>query len=395
MNPTAEPNRYNVESANAVRKPTPDREAASVFVPRTTRTAPLNDSGMSRSDPRTRLPLGSAADRAASGLRGGHRGGELDLTLGRLGNRYSGFLHIGGRAGDLQLSGAVYRHPRRDRHRYVDFYRYDRPCYTTGHYYYDYPVVSFHNHYYRAVPYYGYSYHCAYYNEPVFYHLHSPAVVYIERETRYVEVDNEPDAAVIYRDSDVGPPVPMSAWPAEGVATTDDVSGVAPAAEEPYQVLDDSTRSVIQEGTAAFTAGDYGTAQRLFLEAVMADERDGYAKLLHAVASFARGDYELAGLTARRALHTSQVLMYQPPDLRTLYADAETFRAHLVALCTYVDQHRANGNAKFLLGYVYFATGQPEDAVRLFSELAGKDDEDSLANKMYEIASSVEKVLPG
>ncbi len=370
-----------------------------MFVPRTTRTGPLRGSGLARSNPRTGLRLGSAANRAASGLRSGHHGGELDLTFGRLGNRYSGFVHIGGRPGNLRLSGAVYRHPRRDRDSYYDGYGYHRPHYAFDHYYYDYPVVGFHNRYYRAVPYYGYSYHCAYYDEPVFYELHSPSVVYIERETRYVEVDDEPDVVVIYEEAEVGPPATTprlapETLPPASVSPTDAASDIQPTDAEPYHVLDDSTRSVIQEGTTAFAAGDYPAAQRLFLEAVMADERDGYAKLLHAVASFARGDYKLAGLTTRRALHTSEVLMYQPPDLRTLYADVETFRAQLSALGAYVERSSADRNAKFLLGYVYYATARPEDAARLFSEVAGRDEEDSLAKKMYEIASSVEKQPP-
>ena len=346
---------------------------------------------MARSNPRTGLPLGSAADRAASGLRRGHRGGELDLTLGRFGNRYSGFLHIGGQPGSLRLRGAVYRHPRRNRNHHHDHYRHH---YGVDHYYHDYPFVGFRNHYYRAVPYYGYSYYCAYYPEPVFYELHSPSVIYVERETRYVEVDNEPDVVVIYEEAEVGPPEPSLAAPSTGGAYGDVVSPDEASGEQPYQVIDDSMRSVIQQGTVAFAAGDYPTAQRLFLEAVMADERDGYAKLLHAVASFALGDFELAGLTARRALHTSEILIYQPPDLRALYNDAETFRAHLKALSAYVHQHAAEGNAKFLLGYVYYATAQPEDAAGLFSELSGTDENDSLAKRMYETASSVEKVQP-
>ncbi len=352
---------------------------------------------MARSDLRTGLPLGSAADRAASGLRDGRRGGrrgghggELDLTFGRLGNRYSGFVHIGGRPGDLQLSGAVYRHPRRDRHHHDGHY----PYYGVNHYYHNYPVVGVHNRYYQTVPYYGYSYYSVYDDEPVYYRLHSPSIVYIERETRYVEVESDPDVVVIYEEGELGPPTPASTLPPGSVSPTDDVSGVQGAEAEPYHVLDDSTRSVIQEGTTAFTAGDYPTAQRLFLEAVMADERDGYAKLLHALASFARGDYELAGLTTRRALHTSEVLIYQPPDLRTLYADVEMFQAHLDALRVYVRHHRSEGNAKFLLGYVHYATANPEDAARLFGELSSTDENDDLAKRMYETASSVEKAKP-
>jgi len=335
--------------------------------------------------------MGSAADRAAIGLHGDRRpGGDVDLTFGRLGNRYSGFLHIGGRRGNLHLSGAVYRHPRRDRYRYwEDYHRH----YGASHYYHDYPIVSFHNHCYRAVPYYGYSYDCVYYPEPVFYHLYRPAVIYVERETRYVTVDDDPDVVVVYGDNEVGPPAQSDMEPSPNVAYG---TVVAPedTDETSYEVIDDTMRSVIHEGTAAFGAGDYARAQRLFLEAVMADERDGYAKMLHAFASFALGDYELAGLTARRALYTSEVLVDQPPDLRSLYNDIDTFTAQRDALAAYVQRHGAVGNAKFLLGYVYYSTARPEEAAAMFSELVGKDAEDTLAKRMYDTAIAVERIQP-
>lgn len=328
--------------------------------------------------------------------RNGAHGPQLDLTIGRIGNRYSGFLRIGGTPGDLHLSGAVYRHPSLNG-LYSRFDHYDDyPVhYAAGHYYDDYHTVGLYGYPYRR-PYFGYHYTSVYYDEPVVYRLAPPSVVYVENETVYV--DDDPDVTVVYDDPDV------TVVYEEELPETSALAGIPPPCvtdlpaqqpeTDPYPTIGDDPSTVVQEGAAAFAAGHFEKAQHLFIEAVMADERDGYAKLLYGVAAFATGDFRLAGVTIRRALRTSEGLVYRPLDVRTLYGDQSVFKTHRLALLTHVKNYPADRDAKFVLAYVDYATAQPELAAERFGELAAADKNDDLAMRLYETARAVERVVP-
>jgi len=351
--------------------------------------------GIDRYDARTGLLIGSAADRAASGLhsgRPGHGGPRLDLTLGRHGHRYSGFIHIGGRPGNLNVNGVVFRHPNRHGHHG----HYGPYPYPRGDYYRNYPIVSFRPHYrgyYWGDPiwYYGYSYSCVYYDQPVVYRLQTPTVVYVQPDPIYVESQSTPVVIQSDSSSEVGPPAPDAGdngslfFPAQP-------DGSADQGATEYQTLDEVPQTIVQKGTAAYMAGDYENAQRYFIEAVMADERDGYAKLLYSFSMFAQKDYDLSALTLRRALLTSDELVDQPPDLRTLYTDPDVFHDQLSALIKHLEHHSDDNDARFLLGYVYYATGRPVEAAEQFQKVAAADSKDKLASQLYETASSIEKV---
>jgi len=293
------------------------------------------------------------------------------------------------------VDAAIFRHPRRDR-----FHGHHPIRYPHGHYYWDYPVVDYRpfRHRYRHYDpyrYYGYSYSCVYYPEPVVYRLHSPSVVYVERDPVYVEVERAPETIIIQPEPEpeMGPPAPAS-----GSGSLFFPEGEAQGQEQevaaPYEPLDEAPHTVVQKGTAAFMSGDYEAARRFFIEAVMADERDGYAKLLYAFALFAEGDHALSALTVRRALLTSDVLVYQPPDLRTLYPEPEAFREHLSALIVHLEHQPKDHGARFLLGYVYYATGRPEEASEAFHKVSQANEDDELASRLYATASAVEKVEP-
>ncbi len=314
--------------------------------------------------------------------------------MGRVGSRGGGFLRIGGTPGDLHVSASLYRHPRRydygNRHYYDphDAYPYR---YANEHYYGDHHPVGYYDHH-GILPYFGYNYSSVYYNEPVVYRLLPPTVVYVEPETVYIE--REPETVVVYTDdayTDDALLAPPPVVPAQQYAPSPPAQ--APEAG-PYQPIGGATQSVVQEGVDAFAAGHYDQAQKFFIEAVMADERDGYAKLLYGFAAFASGDYKLAGITLRRSLRTSEVLIYQPLDVRTLYPNQSAFQMHRHALQTYVVDHPQDRDAKFALAYLFYATAKPEVAAERFGELAVSDKDDELAMRLYETARSVERVVP-
>lgn len=390
--------------------PAPNRATGPSLAPRTSRAAPVT-----KFDGRSRDALRGGAFRDSVGRIDNHRGGitgrqglrdhgsgghgsgshanhgpNLDLTFGRIGDHRSGFLHIGGTPGNLHLSGSLYRHPRLyghgDHHYYGGYGGYPYH-YATDHYYHNYHTLGYHNRYYRPY-YYGYNYSCVYYNDPVVYRLHTPSVVYVETEPETVYVEREPDVVVEYPDGSSPSSSYRSAAPsASGTTATPPQAG-------PYEPVSDVAPSAVQDGAAAFAAGNYDKAQRRFIEAVMADERDGYAKLLYGFAAYATGDYEVAGVTLRRALLTSEVLIDQPLDVRTLYANQSDFETHRQALHAHVVAHPDDRQAKFVLAYLHYATGHPELAAIQFGELADSDKNDELAARLHKTAGAVERVTP-
>ncbi len=150
--------------------------------------------------------------------------------------------------------------------------------------------------------------------------------------------------------------------------------------------------SFVTQGNAAFSAGDYDEARRLYIRATLADERDAYAKLLYAVANFALGDYEVAAGALHRALLTAADLMEYPVDVRALYGDALLFESHLHALARYTEGHRADREARLLQGYLHFATGAPQRALDILTPLVEGDATDDVAAMLKD---SVVRVIRG
>ena len=120
---------------------------------------------------------------------------------------------------------------------------------------------------------------------------------------------------------------------------------------------------------------------------MLSDERDGYAKLLYSMASFATGDYDVASVALRRALLTTDLLIDRPLDLRTLYKDLHQFDVQVDRLKHYVANHPKNRESRFLLGYINYATGRQEPAVVIFGSLTMEDQSDLLVNKLLKAAA--------
>lgn len=227
--------------------------------------------------------------------------------------------------------------------------------YGRGHYYYQYRPFRYYGCGYRR-PYCGYTYTSVYYTAPYFYPFYATDVYYV--------------------DTTVGGDSIYSPSPGASVAEGE----VQSTPETTYQVLTDpGDLTLIGQGNTAFLAGRYDQARRLYASAMLADERDGYAKLLYAMANFAIGDYAVSGMALRRALLTTPELIDYPVDVRSLYEAPAPFNAQLETLIRYVADHPQYPSALLLLGYIEYAAGAPERAVAIMEQLTAADPDDSVA----------------
>ena len=270
------------------------------------------------------------------------------MTFGGRDRGVSGYLHFGRDGGGPRLYGALNydRHNRRP---------YGTRCYPRGHYYHlYYPIHHFSRDYF--LPWDGYRYSSLYYSDPYVYQFYDTDVYYIEEK-------RAPAQAVIV----------------EGTEADRDLE-VGPSPDVTYQaLLDPGDSTLIGRGNAAFIGGLYDEARRYYVSAMLADERDGYAKLLYAVVNFATGDYEVAGMAIRRALLTTPELIEYPPDIRGLYTDGVPLDAQVEMLARFVDTHPLDGNARLLLAYVQLARGHPSEALAILDDAVKTDTVDELA----------------
>ena len=125
------------------------------------------------------------------------------------------------------------------------------------------------------------------------------------------------------------------------------------------------------------------------MHAVLADDEDGYAKLFYGLANFAAGDYGAAATAFRRALQTAPDLIDDPIDLRTFYQDESTLAAQLTRLSEFANARPGDQETRFLLGYLYFATGDPEKALTALRRVSDAVPADSLTAFVRDAATRV------
>jgi len=152
--------------------------------------------------------------------------------------------------------------------------------------------------------------------------------------------------------------------------------------------------TLVDQGNAAFNAGEYERAGRLYLSAVLADQNTEIARLFYGLAQFALGDYELAATAMRRAILIGSDMIERPVDLRSIYPDLQTFENHVERLYTFVSEHPGDRNALFLLGFVHYASAHPDQAVTYLRTLTDLDPTDELAIKIRDRAAEVIRNAP-
>lgn len=288
--------------------------------------------------------------------------GSFGLTLGRTGDRFTGLLHIGRDHGRTNIHGSLVLNP--DYGRYGHYRDFGHHSYSAGHYYHDYDPL---HHYYPAYyPSHGYVYSSIYYQNPVVYRFYEPEPVYVE--TVY-ETSGSGGGTVL--------PPPVASY---------DVA--------PYLPIEPSPEPLMQRGADAFAAGRYDEARSFFMQSVLADERDGYAKLLLALTHFAMREYDIASLALRRSLLTADVLIREPLDVRTLYDDPGLFQSQLSDLTAHVAREPWAHESHLLLAYVHFSIGEVDAAASILERFTRRNSEDVLAKQLLASVRSTPRVVP-
>lgn len=158
-----------------------------------------------------------------------------------------------------------------------------------------------------------------------------------------------------------------------------------PSQEDLAQVEPD----LLEIGNAAFNQGDYRGAVRNYIAAIMTDEESGYPRLFYGLGQFALGDYGLAAIGVRRALSVSRDLITNPIDVRSIYPSESVFLEHMRKLHAHVADSPDDTEAKFLLGYLYFASASPENALSLFSSVLADTPGDPLVKELQNTATDI------
>lgn len=143
---------------------------------------------------------------------------------------------------------------------------------------------------------------------------------------------------------------------------------IAPIARNPVPVAFQSSFSndvpdgqSYDEGLAwaeeALFNGDYNGAAEAFRRAMKLRWEDDYPKFQLALALFGAERYDLAHLALELGLNQNPAWLYRRFDVRDAFESREEFASCLSALERYLIRHSNNDEARFVLGYCYFFSG--------------------------------------
>jgi len=176
----------------------------------------------------------------------------------------------------------------------------------------------------------------------------------------------------------------------------EDVGLVPPAASSPSAdgaASPDSATAPLEQGDAAFAAGDYAEARRHYVRAQLDGKYAGEAALAYALARFAEGEYTLAALALRRGLSMQPDAIAQPLDVGYFYRGSPALGEHVQRLVEHLAAQPTDGYGWLVLGYVRFGQGDAAGAAEAFGRLTEVDPQDSLGQLLYESAVAADQLL--
>jgi thioredoxin-like negative regulator of GroEL len=125
----------------------------------------------------------------------------------------------------------------------------------------------------------------------------------------------------------------------------------------------------MQEGTQAFTKGEYEKAANQFLHVMTIDPQNVDAVLANAVARFATGDYSAAGDSVRQGIALLPDVVNADFDIRDRYGVLKDFDDHYRNLAGHVLDQPGDIEAWVTLGFVQHFTGLREASERTFNSI--------------------------
>jgi len=176
------------------------------------------------------------------------------------------------------------------------------------------------------------------------------------------------------------------AWPDQGLAAPPEPQAEAPPPaaqreagrageiEPPPKrpaggLTPEKLHDLMVEGVRLFHAGKYNQAASLFLRVTLADRMNIDATLAYAVARFATGDYQIAGLAVRRAVLRMPEVVNADFDVRDRYGNRADFENHLARLEWFLTEQDDIEDAWLVLGFIRHFSGQRELAAQTFERL--------------------------
>lgn len=244
----------------------------------------------------------------------------------------------------------------------------------------------YHHHFFGiSYPYYHshwwFHFHFGYY--PIYHHRVYP--YYVSYQPVYVPTYS---TAVVYQPVYVEPAT-VDAGPATSV------NEVPPYLAEQLNQLSGNESAItwLESGARDFKAGHFETAADAFRRAMLLEQDNAVPKLALAHALFALGDYTNAAFMIRRGM---QILPQWPTvgtSLHELYGNPDDLAEHTIALRVHLDAHPDDGDARFLLGYVSYFSGDLDGAEAAFQSVIaanpGNAETQAFLNRIAEIRATL------
>ncbi len=146
---------------------------------------------------------------------------------------------------------------------------------------------------------------------------------------------------------------------------------------------------LLQKGLQLFKENKIDEAKQMFKEGILLDTGSGIAHILYGHSLFASGDYALATKALRRGLRLNNDLVSSQMDLKEFYGQPGILTQQTAKLETWIKYHPQNLETMFLLGYIYFFTGQLDKAIDSLKTVCGQNpldnESDLLLKKSQEL----------
>lgn len=226
------------------------------------------------------------------------------------------------------------------------------------------------------------------------YYVHyEPDVIVVDDGPDVIVVDDGGSTEVVYE--------PAYTEPDEALRIEIDAPNgadiqIAPGLTRELDALQQNEAAVtwLEEGARHFKAGRYAEAADAFRQAMLLEPENAVPKFALAHALFALGDYGNAAFLIRRGMKILPDWPREGSSLHELYGKPGDLKEHVLALRVYLDLHPDDLDARFLLGYVAFFTGDLDGAEAAFSAVLAANPASVEAQAFLERIAEIRKLLP-
>ena len=116
----------------------------------------------------------------------------------------------------------------------------------------------------------------------------------------------------------------------------------------------------MSQAISVFQSGNFQEAERLAHHLVIDEPKNARAHLLLCLTAFANGDFRTAADEARESISLGETPNWS--QVYAIYGNVDRYTSNLRALENAVKQNPRDGDAQFLLGFMYLANGYRSDA---------------------------------